>query len=107
MAVSGMGMSMSGLLGFLCCRVFGFVEAKAVIPFAFWRDKVLPVGLFMALTLWTGNQVYLYLTVAFIQVSQPSRQQGACAAAPPTGWGRVGRVPVEGARGGEVACVLL
>ena len=30
--------------------------------------QMLPVGLFMALTLWTGNEVYLYLTVAFIQV---------------------------------------
>ena len=29
---------------------------------------MLPVGLFMALTLWTGNEVYLYLTVAFIQM---------------------------------------
>jgi len=29
---------------------------------------MLPVGLFMALTLWTGNEVYLYLSVAFIQM---------------------------------------
>lgn len=29
---------------------------------------MLPVGLFMAITLWTGNEVYLYLTVAFIQI---------------------------------------
>jgi hypothetical protein len=30
--------------------------------------QMLPVGFFMAMTLWTGNEVYLYLTVAFIQV---------------------------------------
>ena len=34
----------------------------------FYATKILPVGLFMALTLHFGNLVYLHLTVAFIQM---------------------------------------
>ncbi len=34
----------------------------------FYITHMMPVGLFMALTLWTGNNVYLYLTVSFIQM---------------------------------------
>lgn len=34
----------------------------------FWLARILPVGLFMALTLHFGNIVYLYLTVSFIQM---------------------------------------
>jgi hypothetical protein len=33
---------------------------------------MLPVGFFMALTLWAGNLVYLYLTVSFIQMLKVS-----------------------------------
>jgi len=68
MTVSGMGMFMSGCLSFLCCRVFNLVEAKTPVSMHFWMTKIMPVGFFMALTLWTGNEVYLYLTVAFIQM---------------------------------------
>jgi len=39
-----------------------------VVTFRFWVTRILPVGLFMALTLHFGNLVYLYLTVAFIQM---------------------------------------
>lgn len=68
MTVSGMGMAMSGILSFVCCRVLRLVETKTVITTEFWLTKILPVGFFMAVTLWTGNEVYLYLTVAFIQM---------------------------------------
>ncbi|GLI65022.1 hypothetical protein VaNZ11_008392 [Volvox africanus] len=68
MAVSVMGMAMSGLLSFVCCRVLRVVETHAVVRPHFWIAKILPIGFFMALTLWTGNEVYLYLTVAFIQM---------------------------------------
>lgn len=47
MTVSGMGMAMSGLLSYLCCRVFGIVEAKQQITWQFWFQKILPVGFFM------------------------------------------------------------
>lgn len=34
----------------------------------FYCTNILPVGFFMGLTLWSGNAVYLHLTVAFIQM---------------------------------------
>lgn len=68
MTVSGLGMLMSGFLSYLSCRVFGFVKAENTVTIDFWATRILPVGFFMALTLWTGNEVYLYLTVAFIQM---------------------------------------
>ena len=54
--------------GALTGQVFKFVEAKKTMTWRFYCTKILPVGLFMALTLHFGNLVYLYLTVAFIQM---------------------------------------
>lgn len=48
------------------------VEAKKSLSWHFYATKILPVGLFMALTLHFGNLVYLYLTVAFIQMLKAS-----------------------------------
>ncbi|GAB4814468.1 hypothetical protein N2152v2_001514 [Parachlorella kessleri] len=48
--------------------VFNLVEAKRTVTLRFYVTKMLPVGLFMALTLHFGNLVYLYLTVSFIQM---------------------------------------
>lgn len=44
MAVSLMGMVMSGILGFVCCRVLKLVEMNAVVRFRFWATKILPIG---------------------------------------------------------------
>ena len=44
MAVSLMGMAMSGLLGFLCCRLLRLVEVHAVVRWRFWFSKILPIG---------------------------------------------------------------
>lgn len=49
-------------------QVLRVVEAKRVVTPRFWIVRILPIGLFMALTLHFGNLVYLYLTVAFIQM---------------------------------------
>eukprot|EP00887_Chlorella_sp_A99_P004993 scaffold4.g4993.t1 len=68
MALSGLGMLFSSVASYLCCRVFRLVEAKRVVSTRFYVTRILPVGLFMALTLLFGNLVYLYLTVAFIQM---------------------------------------
>ncbi|GBF93366.1 drug metabolite transporter superfamily [Raphidocelis subcapitata] len=68
MTVSSMGMFASGLLSWLACRVFDFAEARAQVSPVFFLSNILPVGLFMAMTLWSGNAVYLYLTVSFIQM---------------------------------------
>ena len=39
-----------------------------MLTWNFYLRRILPVGLFMALTLLCGNLVYLYLTVSFIQM---------------------------------------
>lgn len=68
MTVAGMGMLASSLFSYILCRVTKSVEAKAVITSKFWVSRMLPVGFFMAATLWCGNLVYLYLSVSFIQM---------------------------------------
>lgn len=49
-------------------QVFRIVEVNKVLTWRFYAARILPVGLFMALTLHFGNIVYLYLTVSFIQM---------------------------------------
>lgn len=39
-------------------------------PRSFFFKKLMPVGLFSAMTLWSGNVVYMHLTVSFIQVGR-------------------------------------
>ncbi|KXZ50871.1 hypothetical protein GPECTOR_14g121 [Gonium pectorale] len=60
-------MLVSSLL-ILINKIARVVEANTVVRTRLWLTKMLPIGFFMALTLWSGNQVYLYLTVAFIQM---------------------------------------
>ena len=48
------------------------MEAKKSISAHFYMTRIVPVGLFMALTLHFGNVVYLYLTVSFIQMLKVS-----------------------------------
>ena len=48
--------------------MFKVVEVSRVLTWNFYLRRILPVGLFMALTLLCGNLVYLYLTVSFIQM---------------------------------------
>ncbi|KAG1666513.1 hypothetical protein FOA52_014410 [Chlamydomonas sp. UWO 241] len=66
--VSTLGMLGSSVLSFMCCHVFRIVKCEAQMSLNFWITRILPVGLCMALTLWCGNEVYLHLTVAFIQM---------------------------------------
>jgi hypothetical protein len=49
-------------------QVLKLVEVNKVLTWRFYAERILPVGLFMALTLHFGNIVYLYLTVSFIQM---------------------------------------
>lgn len=52
----------------MLCQVLRVVEVKRNMTLRFYMLRIMPVGLFMALTLHFGNTVYLYLTVAFIQM---------------------------------------
>ena len=49
------------------------VEMKRTMTLRFYMLRIMPVGLFMALTLHFGNTVYLYLTVSFIQMLKVMR----------------------------------
>lgn len=49
------------------------VEMKRTMTMRFYMLRIMPVGLFMALTLHFGNTVYLYLTVSFIQMLKVRR----------------------------------
>ena len=49
-------------------QVLGLVEVKHKMTSQFYVTRIMPIGLFMALTLYFGNIVYLYLTVSFIQM---------------------------------------
>jgi hypothetical protein len=68
MTVAGMGMFASGIFSYTLCHITKTVEAKAVISRSYWLRRIMPVGFFMAATLWAGNLVYLYLSVSFIQM---------------------------------------
>lgn len=39
-----------------------------MVTLSYWLRGIMPVGFFMAGTLWFGNLVYLYLSVSFIQM---------------------------------------
>lgn len=47
-------------------------QAHPTITFLFYCKSILPIGLFMALTLFFGNKAYLYLTMSFIQILKVS-----------------------------------
>lgn len=53
-------------------QVLRVVEIKRKMTIRFYMLRIMPVGLFMALTLHFGNTVYLYLTVSFIQMLKVS-----------------------------------
>ena len=48
-------------------------QAHPTITTHFYCRNILPIGLFMALTLHFGNVVYLYLTMSFIQILKVGR----------------------------------
>uniref|UniRef100_A0A061SM30 Drug metabolite transporter superfamily n=1 Tax=Tetraselmis sp. GSL018 TaxID=582737 RepID=A0A061SM30_9CHLO len=68
MALSGLGMICSSLASYFTCQVLCLVEAKRQVSARMWLTQIVPVGLFMALSLQLGNYAYLELTVAFIQM---------------------------------------
>ena len=55
-------------------QVLRLVQIKTGMTLRFYMLRIMPVGLFMALTLHFGNTVYLYLTVSFIQMLKVSIQ---------------------------------
>jgi hypothetical protein len=68
MTLSGLGQAFSTVAAFVCCHVIKIVPAEKAVDMPFFLKRMLPVGLFMAVTLVCGNAVYMYLTVAFVQM---------------------------------------
>jgi hypothetical protein len=68
MVLSSLGQAFSAAAAFFCCHVIKVVPAEKVVDIPFFLQRMLPVGFFMAITLVCGNAVYMYLTVAFIQM---------------------------------------
>jgi hypothetical protein len=67
MAVASLGLLVTSIASLLLVAS-GLVVRKKQITCTFWFTSVIPVGAAFALTLACGNAVYLYLTVAFIQM---------------------------------------
>lgn len=68
MSLSGLGQGFSAIAAYFCCRVLHIVPAEKTVDMRTFTLRMLPVGFFMALTLVCGNTVYMYLSVAFIQM---------------------------------------
>mmetsp|Transcript_38916 Transcript_38916/g.86567 ORF Transcript_38916/g.86567 Transcript_38916/m.86567 type:complete len:345 (+) Transcript_38916:147-1181(+) len=67
MAVAAMGMAVSGLFGYVVCDILKAVPAVD-IDHKFYITRVFPIGALQALAMWLSNSLYLYLTVAFIEM---------------------------------------
>lgn len=66
--LSVMGQLFTAIASFLVCPVFGLVNALQPISARLYITRILPMGLLMALTLFTGNAAYMHLSVSFIQM---------------------------------------
>lgn len=66
--LSGIGQAFSAIAAFVVCHVLRLVPAEKPVSLHFFATRMLPVGFFMALTLMLGNTVYMFLSVAFIQM---------------------------------------
>jgi hypothetical protein len=67
MAVASLGLIVTSFAASLLV-LSGVVVREKEISCSFWLTKIIPVGAAFATTLACGNAVYLYLTVAFIQI---------------------------------------
>jgi drug/metabolite transporter (DMT)-like permease len=68
MVVGSMGMLASSIAAFIMCKVLHFTDSSVHVSAGFYCRRMIPVGVAMAITVWTGNLVYLYLTVSFTQM---------------------------------------
>ena len=70
MTLSGLGLFASSVISFFLVNVLGIIKLKHKdkIDRRFFATRIMPVGIFGALTLNFGNRVYLYLGVSLIQM---------------------------------------
>ncbi|KXZ48371.1 hypothetical protein GPECTOR_28g778 [Gonium pectorale] len=72
MAVAAMGMGFASIACFIWCDVLKMVPPALAVDTKFYWTRIFPVGACQGLTLFLGNQMYFYLTVAFIEMSRAS-----------------------------------
>lgn len=70
MAVSCLGMVFSSVATWLGGPVFNLFARSHVMDRRTFLTKIMPVGLSQACTMFTGNFAYVFLSVAFIQMSK-------------------------------------
>lgn len=72
MAVAALGTGFASLVCWVYCDLFGGAPPVKGVDVHFYWTRVFPVGACQGLTLSLGNSLYLYLTVAFIEMSRAS-----------------------------------
>jgi hypothetical protein len=68
MLVGSMGMFTSSIGAFIVCKVLRVADSQVSVSPEFYFKHMVPVGVVMAITVWSGNLVYLFLTVSFTQM---------------------------------------
>ncbi|EFJ49182.1 hypothetical protein VOLCADRAFT_104385 [Volvox carteri f. nagariensis] len=72
MAVAAMGMGFASVASYVYCDLLKRVPAAVGVDAKFYWKRIFPVGACQGLTLFLGNQMYFFLTVAFIEMSRAS-----------------------------------
>ena len=62
-------MTFCSVVGFLCIRVLGLVKSHNMSA-RDYMQRVMPIGVLYAASLWLSNSAYLYLSVSFIQMTK-------------------------------------
>lgn len=62
-------MAFCSFVGLLSCRVFKLVRTHDMSPREYF-NRVMPIGILYAASLWLSNSAYLYLSVSFIQMTK-------------------------------------
>ncbi|KAI3430431.1 hypothetical protein D9Q98_005026 [Chlorella vulgaris] len=62
-------MTFCSTIGFICIRVLKLVKSHNMSP-KDYLQRVMPIGILYAASLWLSNSAYLYLSVSFIQMTK-------------------------------------
>lgn len=62
-------MTFCSVVGFICIRVLGLVKSHNLSA-RDYMQRVMPIGVLYAASLWLSNSAYLYLSVSFIQMTK-------------------------------------
>eukprot|EP00937_MAST-01D_sp_MAST-1D-sp2_P003159 g3159.t1 len=71
--LSAMGMLSSSVIALILCQL-GVAERTnaSKVTQLFYMGNIMPIGLLIAITMWSGNAAYMYLSVAYIQMLKAS-----------------------------------